>query len=69
MDPSSWAPEDRAMVQHLLRYAVVGGPDAIRAGIDRFLELTGVDELMITTHVFEHAARKRSFEIVAVRWA
>jgi luciferase family oxidoreductase group 1 len=65
IDASIWTAEDRAAVNHILHYAIVGSPSAIRAGLDRFLQLTGVNELMITTHVFDHDARKRSFEIVA----
>ncbi len=59
------SPAERAMLNEGSDGLVVGDPDQVREGIDRFLERTGVDELMVTTHVFDHAARKRSFEIVA----
>ena len=49
----------------LLRYAVVGAPDTVRAGVDEFVSATNVDELMVTAMIFDHAARLRSFEIVA----
>ena len=65
IDPSSWTAEDRATVAHILHYAVVGAPAAVSKGLEGFLQLTDVDELMITSHVFDHEARKRSFEIVA----
>lgn len=48
-----------------MRYAVVGGPDTVRAGLERFAAETGVDELMVVSAIFEHAARVRSYEIVA----
>jgi luciferase family oxidoreductase group 1 len=50
---------------HALRYSVVGAPATVRRGIESFLHLTGVDELMLTSQIFDHAARLRSFEIVA----
>jgi len=65
IDPAAWTPEDRATVAHVLHYAVVGGPATVRSGIEQFVRLTGVNELMITAHVFDHDARKRSFAIVA----
>jgi luciferase family oxidoreductase group 1 len=65
IDSSLWTADDRAAVSHVLHYAVVGAPATARAGLERFLQLTGVDELMITAHVFDHDARKRSFTIVA----
>jgi luciferase family oxidoreductase group 1 len=53
------------MLAQLLRYAVVGGPETVRQGIADFLRATGVDELMTTAMIFDHAARLRSFEILA----
>jgi luciferase family oxidoreductase group 1 len=65
IDTAAWTDQDRTAVGHILHYAITGAPPTVRAGLDRFLEATGVDELMITTHVFDHAARRRSFELVA----
>jgi len=65
IDTSLWTAEDHQAVAHVLHYAVVGGPEAVRAGLERFLQLTGVNEVMVTAHVFDHEARKRSFEIVS----
>src|SRR4051812_14995380 len=53
------------MLAQLLRYAVVGGPEAVRQGVTEFVAATGVDELMTTAMIFDHAARLRSFEILA----
>jgi hypothetical protein len=35
------------------------------AGIAAFVAETGVDEIMIVSDVYDHAARLRSFEIIA----
>ena len=40
-------------------------PDTVRRGLDDFIRHTGADELMVTANIFDHAKRKRSFEIVA----
>ena len=40
-------------------------PDTVRDGLRRFVGRTGADELMVTANIFDHAKRKRSFEIVA----
>ena len=42
-----------------------GGPDAVRRGLAEFVSRTGADELMVTAQIFDHAARRRSFEILA----
>ena len=56
---------ERAMAHRALREAVVGSPATVRRGIAAFLERTGVDELMVTGAIFDHAARRRSLELVA----
>ncbi len=58
-------PMARAMLRQALSCAVVGGPETVRQGLDAFIARTGADELMVTAQVFDHAARKRSFEILA----
>src|SRR4051812_34360199 len=60
-----WSPAEKAMVNHAFREAVVGSPDTVRRGLTAFLERTRVDELMVTAAIYDHAARVRSFELVA----
>ena len=56
---------EMAGVEHALRYSVVGSRETVRAGLEAFAELTRADELMLTSQIYDHAARLRSFEIVA----
>ena len=58
-------PYARAMLAHSLSCAVVGTKEAVRQGLEDFVRRTGADELMITASMYDHAARLRSFEIVA----
>jgi hypothetical protein len=44
---------------------VVGGEATVRQGIDAFVERHRPDEVLITANVFDHTARRRSFEIAA----
>lgn len=60
-----WAPVEESMVMHAFRETVVGGPEAVQHGIAAFVERTRIDELMVTAAIYDHAARLRSFEIVA----
>jgi alkanesulfonate monooxygenase SsuD/methylene tetrahydromethanopterin reductase-like flavin-dependent oxidoreductase (luciferase family) len=55
----------RAMLADALACSVVGGPATVRDGVRAFVAATGADELMVTAQIFDHAARKRSFEILA----
>jgi luciferase family oxidoreductase group 1 len=58
-------PMARAMLDQALSCSVVGSPETVRRGLDAFVRRTGADELMVTAQIFDHAARKRSFEILA----
>ncbi len=58
-------PRARAMLEDALACSIVGAPETVRQGLATFAEETGADELMITAQIFDHAARLRSFEIVA----
>ncbi|TJW41223.1 MAG: LLM class flavin-dependent oxidoreductase [Mesorhizobium sp.] len=58
-------PMAKTMLGQALSCAVVGAPEAVRQGIEAFVQRTGADELMVTAQIFDHAARMRSFEILA----
>ncbi len=57
--------EARALLDSVLSCAAIGSPDTVRAQMNAFIERTGADELMITCNMFDHAARLRSYAIVA----
>lgn len=60
-----WSPAERAGVEHALSYAAVGSPDTVRQTLARFLDLTKADEIIVTAQIFDHAARLRTYEIIA----
>jgi len=60
-----YTPDQLAFVDSWTSSHVVGSPETVRAGLEQLQELTGVDELMVTTNVFDHADRVRSYELVA----
>ena len=60
-----FGPGERALLGQVLTRSLVGSPETVRRGLDAFIARTGADELMITAQIYDHAARVRSFEIVA----
>jgi luciferase family oxidoreductase group 1 len=58
-------PAERAIVDHVLGRSAIGSAETVRASVEAFIERTRADELMITAHVYDHAKRLRSFEIIA----
>jgi alkanesulfonate monooxygenase SsuD/methylene tetrahydromethanopterin reductase-like flavin-dependent oxidoreductase (luciferase family) len=44
---------------------LVGSPTTVRERLAALIEATGADELMITSMIYEHELRKRSYELLA----
>lgn len=59
----SLPPAQRGMLEQIFSCSAVGAPARVAAGIRAFIARTGADELMITSQVYDHGARLRSFEI------
>ena len=54
-----------AILDHVLQCSAVGSPATVARGIAAFVARTGVDELMISTSIYDHEARKRSLTLTA----
>ena len=61
----SLAPFERAMLDDMLSYSVVGTQDQVRDGIAAIVARTGANELMIASQIYDHGARLASYEIAA----
>lgn len=64
-DALDWNEFERAAVEAKMRAAVIGGRERVRQGLEAFVAETQVDELMIVTTTYDHAARLRSYAMVA----
>jgi luciferase family oxidoreductase group 1 len=58
-------PAERALLDSVLSCAAIGSPETVRRGLQDFIDRTGADELMITSQMFDHDDRLRSYEIAA----
>tara|TARA_R110002020_G_scaffold114217_12_gene262683 strand:- start:3620 stop:4612 length:993 start_codon:yes stop_codon:yes gene_type:complete len=52
-----------AAANHALKYTATGTPEQVHQYMRDFVAATGVNELMLTCHAFDHNERLRSFEI------
>ncbi|HXJ06346.1 MAG TPA: LLM class flavin-dependent oxidoreductase [Candidatus Acidoferrum sp.] len=62
---SYWSSQEKASASMTLLCSAVGSPDTVERGVLRFIELTQPDEIITTAHIYDHAARLRSFELLA----
>ena len=62
---SHWSPIEKVQASAMLACSFVGSPDTVRRGLERFVEQTRADELMVASAIYDHSARLRSYEILA----
>jgi luciferase family oxidoreductase group 1 len=56
-------PSDRTDPSNQTRVSFVGAPDTIRGQMQGFVAATKADELIVVSHIYDHAARLRSYEL------
>jgi luciferase family oxidoreductase group 1 len=52
-------------LERRLACSVVGAPETVRTGLADLVRMTETDEIIATAMIYDHAARLRSFEILA----
>lgn len=60
-----WTPPEKHQASRMLKHSIVGSAETVRRGLENFVALTKADELMVVCSIHDHAARIRSYEIVA----
>jgi luciferase family oxidoreductase group 1 len=61
----AYTPVDRDRIARHRARLIVGNIDSVKGRLLSLAETTGADELMITTMTYDHAARRRSYELLA----
>ena len=59
----SWTADQAAAVQHMLSYSFIGSAASIENKMRSFLQQTGINEIMATSHIFDHDERLHSYGI------
>ena len=54
-----------AILDHVLSCSAIGPPATVARGLAAFVARTGVDEIMVSSSIYDHAARKRSLTLTA----
>lgn len=60
-----YSPQERLIVEQYRRLAVIGSPNTVRRRLDEIVAETEADELIVSTILFDDAARLRSYEFIA----
>jgi alkanesulfonate monooxygenase SsuD/methylene tetrahydromethanopterin reductase-like flavin-dependent oxidoreductase (luciferase family) len=56
---------EKAQASNMLACSFVGSPETVRKGLERFIQQTDADELMVASAIYDHSARLHSYELLA----
>ena len=62
---SMWTAQEKHGVQRMLAATAVGSPHSVRRQLDAIVERTAADELIVAGAIHDHAARLRSYQLLA----
>jgi luciferase family oxidoreductase group 1 len=60
-----YSPMERQFVEDRLSTQIIGSPETVERGIEKLLDETQANELMVVTMVYDPEARKHSYSLVA----
>jgi luciferase family oxidoreductase group 1 len=63
-----WSEQEKAAVESRLGGSVIGSAATVKAELERIVDETKADELIINAMIYDHEKRLRSYEIVADVW-
>lgn len=60
-----WTEREEQGVRQMLQYAFAGDRETISKSLQLFVDQTGIDEIMIASHLFDETKKMRSLELTA----
>jgi luciferase family oxidoreductase group 1 len=60
-----WTEQEASAIHNMMAVTFIGSKETVAAGLEELIKLTGINELMITTNIYDHEARLKSFQITS----
>lgn len=60
-----WSAHEREAAMQMLTYSFIGSKATITEELNAFIENTGINELMATTHIYDQEAKLKSYRLLA----
>src|SRR5699024_9861348 len=60
-----WNVLEEAQVKNMAKYSFIGSKETVRVGLEKFIEKTGVDELIISTYIHDQDKKLHSFKLLS----
>ncbi|MGI2294659.1 LLM class flavin-dependent oxidoreductase [Paenibacillus sp. GXUN7292] len=60
-----WSEQEKIALEHQLGSSIIGSKETVREKLAQFIEATKADEIMVSSYIYNHQARLRSYEIIS----
>ena len=60
-----WSEYEKAAVMQMMEYSFIGSAETVRKQLEKFLEKTQVEEIMVASYIYDNAAKIHSYELIA----
>ena len=64
-----YSPAEQELIARNRARLFVGAKSTVSARLEPLMKATQADEVMVTTMIYDHAARRRSYELLAEAFA
>lgn len=61
----SWSAAEREAAMQMLAYSFFGSQTTVKAELTAFIEQTGIQEIMASSHIYDQQARLKSYRLLA----
>lgn len=60
-----WNYQQQAMVQNMMYFTFKGTKQTVEKELGEFIRATGVDEIIVTSHIYDHQSRIKSYKLLS----
>ena len=60
-----WTDYEKVVVHQMMQYAFIGSRETVQHGLQKFLDETGVDEIMVVSHLYDLQDKLKSYELIS----
>ncbi|MDP5045217.1 MAG: LLM class flavin-dependent oxidoreductase, partial [Leeuwenhoekiella sp.] len=59
-----WSELEKMQIEQMMHYSFIGSQEKVARELEQFKKETQIDEIMVISHIYDHAARLKSYELV-----
>lgn len=60
-----WSEAEKAAILQMMKYTFIGSQETLKQKLQDFLNITQANEIMVTSHIYDHSARIHSYKILS----